>query len=463
MLMIRRKKLKKPMILKRKVSQSITEADKLLNNDIASKTGNDVVEPKASKTWPPKFHIYDLLLAIVSFFTFAVDYGTDVILIVEYYINSEIVLFIISLCFIALPSIVSGIISAIWHRAAYVENNKKFKDDEKDDTKEREWKKKHQRKSKKSYIMMTLLSFVQLGRLARQFQYLILIGNSIRLKRQISKTENKQERAELERKDRNLRNRAISEKRDTAMLGLIDGFLESALQLVLQLYLAMLLSLPFHPLRVGSLIASLVSTSLIHTSYYRTNRRATQKKESVSYFSAIFYFLMRMSELGPRYLLLAMFCVVFRPWSFIAIPVHMLFVLVLYKSEKPSLEGICPTESGPCLLKSLQHLFVFMMSYLGLFSFVNLFEGKTRRPAAIFYSVFYVENIVMTCLLLWYLVTYNMYVGWVYVLWAMPIGLVCHAISGTLFYEVFHPNIWNARFPNFCKCSPPCCKEISED
>lgn len=43
--------------------------------------------------------------------------------------------------------------------------------------------------------------------------------------------------------------RAMEEKRDTCILGLVDGFLESAMQLLLQLYLAFYHSLPASFLR----------------------------------------------------------------------------------------------------------------------------------------------------------------------------------------------------------------------
>ena len=195
----------------------------------------------------------------------------------------------------------------------------------------------------------------------------------------------------------------------------------------------------------ASLCASLVSTSLIHTSYYRANRRADKDKASVKYVSSAFYFLMRFSELAPRYLLLSLACATFTPWCFLALPVHILFVYVLYKVHDPPLEGICPEDTGPCLLSSLRQLFVLMMSYLGLLSFVNLFEGKTRRPACIFYVVFYIENIVITGLLIWYASSNGMFSDWFHALWTMPFGLLCHVLFAALFYTWFHPNKWNQR------------------
>ena len=63
----------------------------------------------------------------------------------------------------------------------------------------------------------------------RQGEYIYYASHSIRLEKQ-----GEDHRTEAHR----LRKRAIEEKRDSTILGLIDGFLESALQLLLQIYIA---------------------------------------------------------------------------------------------------------------------------------------------------------------------------------------------------------------------------------
>ncbi|KAK3089517.1 hypothetical protein FSP39_004230 [Pinctada imbricata] len=227
------------------------------------------------------------------------------------------------------------------------------------------------------------------------------------------------------------------------MLGLVDSFLESAMQLLLQLYLAITSSLPLTFSRVSSLCASLLATSLTHSAFYRVNRKANKTRKTVPYFSSFCYFLARISELTPRYLLLSLTCSQFLPWCLIAVPFHIGFVFLLYYYFKPNLKGICPNmKNMACMSRCdfLNKLFILMMSYIGLFSFINLVEGKSKKPAAIFYFVFYFENLLMTSIILWYSVSNKAVTWWTYTLWSVPIGIVCHVVFLSVFYECLHPN-----------------------
>lgn len=60
----------------------------------------------------------------------------------------------------------------------------------------------------------------------RQAEYIYNSSHSIRMEKENSA------------KAQRLRKRATEEKRDATILGLIDGFLESALQLILQIFIA---------------------------------------------------------------------------------------------------------------------------------------------------------------------------------------------------------------------------------
>lgn len=60
----------------------------------------------------------------------------------------------------------------------------------------------------------------------RQAEYIYNASHSIRMEKENSV------------KAQRLRKRATEEKRDATILGLIDGFLESALQLILQIFIA---------------------------------------------------------------------------------------------------------------------------------------------------------------------------------------------------------------------------------
>ena len=136
----------------------ITEQEKVENTEL-----------KIRKKWPPNFRYKDIFFAFLALLTFGIDYGTDVALMVEYYMDNEITLFAVTFAFIAAPSIISGIISAVWHRALYLEKmkSKTFQVDEQESKEKKEYKEKHRKRSRFLFIAMTVLSFVQLGRIAR--------------------------------------------------------------------------------------------------------------------------------------------------------------------------------------------------------------------------------------------------------------------------------------------------------
>lgn len=413
-------------------------------------------KPSDKSDWPPKFQIKDIILAFIGFLTFAIDYGTDIRLLIFYYTEQRWSHLYLTAGFIVVPSVISGIISMIWYKM-YYRRDKRHKYEH----------------ARTLYLFRIVLSFLQLGRLWRQAEYIYNASHSIRLER------TKENKAEAHR----LRKRATEEKRDATILGLIDGFLESALQLILQIFIAAdnqyyITDFPI----LSSLLASWVSTSLIITTYYRANRKAQKDKQNVDYVSSFFYLLWRMFELGPRYILLGLCAAYFKPWVFVVAVPHVIFVVLLYHYMKAELAGICDdpseektaneassvengdvnareTENGDatarknetenridvqqgrskgCGVPILQHAFLVVLGFIGLFSFINLKEGKTRYLTFIYYVVYYAENLVMVALLVW-LADDRLPPPDCYVLVVAPIGIVGHVISAGLFYMCFHP------------------------
>lgn len=423
-------------------------------------------KPSIKPDWPPRFQIKDIILAFIGFLTFAIDYGTDIRLLIYYYTEQRWSHLYLTAGFIVVPSVISGIISMIWYKM-YYRRDKRNKYDH----------------ARTLYLFRIALSFLQLGRLWRQAEYIYNASHSIRLERKPGNSEEAQR----------LRKRATEEKRDATILGLIDGFLESALQLILQIFIAAdnqyyITDFPI----LSSLLASWVSTSLIITTYYRANRKAQKDKENVDYVSSFFYLLWRMFELGPRYILLGLCAAYFKPWVFIVAVPHVIFVVLLYRFMKAELAGICDdpseektakvneassaengdvnaketeTENGDatarenktenktddqqarskgCGVPVLQHAFLVVLGFIGLFSFINLKEGQTRYLTFIYYVVYYAENLLMVALLVW-LADDRLPPPDCYVLVVAPIGIVGHVISAGLFYMCFHPKTAGTR------------------
>ncbi|KAK3091929.1 hypothetical protein FSP39_023787 [Pinctada imbricata] len=98
-----------------------------LPNHYIISPGEDDVDGGSTEDWNPKIHKRHVFFAFLSLFTFGFDYGTDIGLLVEYYNSREMVLFYVSLSFIAVPSLVSGILSIIWYIMDHSNNSGRLK------------------------------------------------------------------------------------------------------------------------------------------------------------------------------------------------------------------------------------------------------------------------------------------------------------------------------------------------
>ena len=106
--------------------------------------------PSDKPDWPPKFQIKDIILAFVGFLTFAIDYGTDIRLLIFYYTEHRWTHLYLTAGFIVVPSVISGIISVIWYKMYY----------------RRDLRHKYNH-ARTLYLFRIVLSFLQLGRLWR--------------------------------------------------------------------------------------------------------------------------------------------------------------------------------------------------------------------------------------------------------------------------------------------------------
>jgi hypothetical protein len=134
-----------------------TEKDESPEDHEAEDDGNKTLccltikfQPSNKPDWPPKFQIKDIVLAFIGCFAFAVDYGTDIRLLLFYYNEHRLTHLYLTAGFIIVPSFISGIISVIWYKMYYrrdVRNEYKH--------------------AKTLYYFRIALSFLQLGRLWR--------------------------------------------------------------------------------------------------------------------------------------------------------------------------------------------------------------------------------------------------------------------------------------------------------
>lgn len=351
----------------------------------------------------PKLYKWrDLLFSIFSTVLFLADIVSDILLALQYYRQSETLLFQLTISFIFIPSLFSFIINCVWNYMVYVEDLEK---------EEQECK-----ISKKLLFFRVFTSLIQLGRLFRNMEYMYYMVLSWKLKG----TD----------KEIKMRLRAMEEKRDACILGLIDGFMESAMQLLLQLYLSFYHRLPATFLRVVTLSLSLACTSWIHTAYYRHNRNSDVKKEKMGLRLAMVYWLCVLAELSPRFLLLAAFGAYFMPWCFILPVAHFALFMAFHCYTNPELYGMCCCKAG-------KFLFLILCSYINIFCYINVTGGRTFYKRLLYYIFFYTENVIMVSLV-WYKTNGDRHI--MFTMLIMPVGFLFHVLFLFLYYKLFHPN-----------------------
>lgn len=102
---------------------------------------------------PKRYKKRDFLFAGFSTVLFLADFVSDIILALQYYKESEVLLFQLTVCFIVAPSLFSFIINCVWNYMVYVEQSEK---------KDLDFK-----LSKKLLFLRIFFSLIQLGRLFR--------------------------------------------------------------------------------------------------------------------------------------------------------------------------------------------------------------------------------------------------------------------------------------------------------
>lgn len=352
------------------------------------------------KTWPPVYKKIDVIFSIISLLMYAGDLVTDILLVVTYHLTGQTTLRDLTLGFILVPAIVSGFVSVVWSCIDYANHPS------------------HNR-SKLPMVIRCMFTFFQLGRMYRIVEFLYHMNHTWK------------EKDEIKRKD--ISHKAIQQKRDAAILGLVDGFLESALQLLLQLYLLICNIATLDVLKVLALLTSWGSTSLTVTAYYRTVRRAIPDRRNVRYVPSGLYLAYRLFELGPRFLLLSLATAYFLNYVIGAVSIHVVLAFIMYKVINPKLEGICYSQI-------LRDMFLLLISFISVFCFINLTDGSTWRRKLLYYIVFYVENFVILGLVVFFMETGSIvYSPWWYTAFSVVPGLVLHVIFMVVYYKFFHP------------------------
>ncbi|EDO39431.1 predicted protein, partial [Nematostella vectensis] len=189
----------------------------------------------------------------------------------------------------------------------------------------------------------------------------------------------------------------LSQWRDICMLRLLEAYLESAPQLVLQLYILSYrrrFDMNSDLITAIAAACSLVSLAWAIVAYQKSLRDVFC--DNVSWTGFFLQVMWRLFMVASRVVAMVLFASYFNLWLGVAIALHwlLMFIFLVTQSTK-----FCMDNDGrDHPLREM--LFDGTIAFIYIFSFFNITEGMTRIRVGIFYSLMFIENSVFV--LLWY-------------------------------------------------------------
>ncbi|XP_035511979.1 XK-related protein 7 [Morone saxatilis] len=184
--------------------------------------------------------------------------------------------------------------------------------------------------------------------------------------------------------------RMMFESADISMLRLLESFLKSAPQLVLQLSI-MIQASQVLPLQGLSASASLISLAWMIASYQKVLRDSRDDKLPMTYKAVIVQILWHLFTIGARTLAFALFASVFQLYFGIFIMAHWCIMTF----------WIIQGETDFCMSKWEEIIYNMMVGIVYVFCWFSVREGRTRCRMLIYSLTVFVENVALTTA--WYL------------------------------------------------------------
>ncbi|XP_036712694.1 XK-related protein 6 [Balaenoptera ricei] len=176
---------------------------------------------------------------------------------------------------------------------------------------------------------------------------------------------------------------------DVNMLRLLETFLESAPQLVLQLCI-MIQKSRAETLPCVSSVTSLMSLAWVLASYHKLLRDSRDDKKSMSYRGAVIHLFWRLFTISSRVLSFALFASIFQLYFGIFVVVHWCAMAF----------WIIHGGTDFCMSKWEEILFNMVVGIVYIFCWFNVKEGRTRYRMFAYYTIVLTENAALT--FLWY-------------------------------------------------------------
>ncbi|KAL7864887.1 hypothetical protein AOLI_G00163070 [Acnodon oligacanthus] len=217
--------------------------------------------------------------------------------------------------------------------------------------------------------------------------------------------------------------RMMFESADISMLRLLETFLKSAPQLVLQLSIIVQTSQVL-PLQGLSASASLVSLAWMVASYQKALRDSRDDKLPMSYKAVVVQMLWHLFTVGARTMAFALFVSIFQLYFGIFIVAHWCAMTF----------WIIQGETDFCMSKWEEIIYNMMVGIVYVFCWFSVREGPTRCRLLLYSLIVLAENVALTAA--WYL-----YRGpWTSDFYAVVVVCVvaCSYALGTFFMFVYY-------------------------
>nr|XP_003476381.2 XK-related protein 7 [Cavia porcellus] len=221
------------------------------------------------------------------------------------------------------------------------------------------------------WLLQTLVHLLQLGQVWRYLHALYL---------------GLQSRWRGEELRRHFYWRMLFESADVSMLRLLETFLRSAPQLVLQLILLVQENREPDLLPALSTSASLVSLAWTLASYQKVLRDSRDDKRPLSYKGAVAQVLWHLFTIAARSLAFALFASVYKLYFGIFIVAHWCIMTF----------WVIQGETDFCMSKWEEIIYNMVVGIIYIFCWFNVKEGRSRRRMTLYYCIVLLENAALT-------------------------------------------------------------------
>ncbi|XP_030054574.1 XK-related protein 6 [Microcaecilia unicolor] len=384
--------------------------------------------PQAQRPW------LDCLWIVLTLLVFFWDVGTDLWLAVDYYSKRDYLWFGLTLSFVLVPSVLVQILSFRWFVQDYTGGGLGMVEG----------------LSSRGppmmgataaaspaairfcrvsvWIWQCVIHILQMGQVWRYIRTMYLGIQSQRQKEH----------------QRRFYWAMMYEYADVNMLRLLETFLESAPQLVLQLCI-MIQKNRADTLPCVSSVASLMSLAWVLASYHKLLRDSRDDKKSMSYRGALIHIFWRLFTISSRVISFALFASIFQLYFGIFVVVHWCAMAF----------WIIHGGTDFCMSKWEEILFNMVVGIVYIFCWFNVKEGRTRYRMFAYYTLVLTENAALT--FLWYFYRDPSSTD----SYAVP-ALCCIFLSFTagiavmlLYYGILHPTGPRAKV-----LASSCCAEL---